>query len=259
MILLLGGTSDTAPIAIAFARAGRRVLVSKATDVPLAIGDHPGIECRCGPLDDDALAELIRQRAICAVVDATHPYAVAIRARAGRVAQALGIPYLSFVRPSSFDSIDPDIQFAANHVAAADLAFAHGRPVLLTVGSRNLAAYAEKASQTGVPLFVRVLDHPSSLAVCRAAGLPDDRILTGRGPYSVEVNRQQIRAFGIGVLVTKDSGQAGGVAEKLEAARAEGCKIIVVQRPDLAAPTALTSIDAILAALPASPDEPKLC
>jgi precorrin-6A/cobalt-precorrin-6A reductase len=31
--------------------------------------------------------------------------------------------------------------------------------------------------------------------------------------------------------VTKDSGKAGGVPAKIEAARTEGCQVVVVQRP----------------------------
>jgi precorrin-6A/cobalt-precorrin-6A reductase len=237
---------------LCLAQHGYRVLVSRATDVPLAIGDHAGIESRCGELDDDGLAELIRQRAVRAIVDATHPYAVAIRRRAGRIAERMAIPYLAFVRPTSVDPADPSVEFAADHAAAARLAFAHGRPVLLTAGSRNLVPYVEKASQTGVRLVVRVLNDPASLAACRAAGLGEDQILTGRGPYSVEANRRQIRASGIGVLVTKDSGPAGGTAEKLAAARAEGCRVVVLQRPNLGPEKAFTSAEAILKALDCS-------
>ena len=40
MILLLGGTSSTAEIALGLAAAGYRVLVSQATDVPLDVGRH---------------------------------------------------------------------------------------------------------------------------------------------------------------------------------------------------------------------------
>ena len=32
--------------------------------------------------------------------------------------------------------------------------------------------------------------------------------------------------------MTKDSGKAGGVPEKLEAARLEGCRVVVVRRPE---------------------------
>ena len=62
MILLLGGTGVTAEIALGLARGGYRVLVSRATDVPLDVGQHAGIESRWGELDDRGLAELIAQR-----------------------------------------------------------------------------------------------------------------------------------------------------------------------------------------------------
>lgn len=249
MILLLGGTSDTAPLALALATRGYRVLVSRATDARLPIGEHPRIEGRSGPLDDEGLAGLIRQRGIQAIVDATHPYAVTIRARAARIARSMSLPHFTFVRPATADASDPNVQFVSDHALAAQAAFAHGRPVLLTTGSRNLTPYVEASRRSGLTLIVRVLDHAASLAACHAAGLPDDRILAGRGPFSVETNRQQIRAFRIGVLVTKDGGQAGGTAEKLEAARIEGCRVIVVERPKIAGKEVFTSIDAIVEAV----------
>jgi len=57
-------------------------------------------------------------------------------------------------------------------------------------------------------------------------------MLTGRGPFSVEENRASLQKHQIGVLVTKDSGDVGGVPGKLEAARLEHCAVIVVGRPD---------------------------
>jgi precorrin-6A/cobalt-precorrin-6A reductase len=248
MILLLGGTSHTVPIAQGLAQRGYRVLVSKATDVPLAVGNDPRIEVRSGPLDDNALAALINRRGIRAIVDATHPYAAAIHNRAARVAEAMGIPCLTLLRPSSIDPADPNVLFVSDHASAARLAFAFGRPVLLTTGSKNLTPYVEESQRAGLALIVRVLDHPTSMAACRAAGIADEQILGGRGPFSLETNRQQIRAHGIGVLVTKDSGPAGGTAEKLEAARVEGCRVIVVQRPPCASHRAFTSVEALLGA-----------
>ena len=43
MILLLGGTSETAPIAEGLANAGHFVLVSNCTDTPLNTGAHAAI------------------------------------------------------------------------------------------------------------------------------------------------------------------------------------------------------------------------
>ena len=133
--------------------------------------------------------------------------------------------------------------------AAAQAAFAYGKPVLLTTGVRNLAPYAAAARRTGLPLVVRVLERPASRAACRQAGIPDERVLTGRGPFSVEENCRQIRDFGIGVLVTKDSGRAGGVLEKLQAARDEHCRIVVLHRPDAAGPDAVSSVSELLQAV----------
>jgi len=246
MILLLGGTSDTGPIAERLATAGYRVLASKATGVSLSVGDHPNIECRTGPLDETSLVDLIDRRAIVAIVDATHPYAAAIREMAWQVAQQKGIAYASFMRPAVIDPATPGVTWAADHAAAARAAFAQRRPVLLTTGARNLAPYARQARETGAALVVRVLDRPESWDACRREGILPKNVLAGRGPFSVEENRQHIRAFGIGVLVTKDSGTAGGTLEKLQAAEAERCHVVVVRRPMLTTGENFADIDAIV-------------
>jgi precorrin-6A/cobalt-precorrin-6A reductase len=249
MILLLGGTSETWPLASRLAGEGYRVLVSQATDVPLEPPPHPGIECRFGPLDEQALAELVEQAQIRAIVDAAHPYASAIHTAAQRVAAAKGIRYLRYIRPVVIETDAPGVQFAPDHESAAIAAFRYGQPVLLTTGSRNLAPYAQQASRTGVPLIARILDHPSSHAACRRVGILPERTIAGRGPFTVETNRRHIRRFGIGVVVTKDSGTAGGTEEKLEAAQAEGCQVIVVARPPLAPVPTFSDLDDLVVAL----------
>jgi len=247
MILLLGGTGDTAPIATGLAREGYRVLVSLATDVPLetGAGAHPDIEVRTGPLDCDGLVSLIRNRRILLVVDATHPYAVSIRAAAHKAARRMQIPYLTYIRPPGAPEAK-DIVFAADHEEAARAAFADGRPVLLTTGARNLAPYARAASAAKIPLIVRVLPHPDSLRACAVWGIPAGNVITARGPFPLEENQEAIRNFRIGVLVTKDSGAAGGVTAKIEAARREGCLIIVVKRPAISKDGSFDNAPALL-------------
>jgi precorrin-6A/cobalt-precorrin-6A reductase len=233
MILLIGGTSETALLAAGLADAGYDVLVSTATDSRLDVGNHPRICRRAGRLDESGMIALVKEREIRAIVDAAHPYAVSVHAAAGRAAKCLGIPCLVFGRPES-PVQEGDIRFAANHAAAAELAFADGRPILLTTGSRNLAPYAEAARRTGIPLAVRVLDAPESLAACRASAIPEERIIADRGPFSLAENLAAIRRFEIGVIVTKESGRAGGFEAKLAAAREANCLLIVLRRPETA-------------------------
>ncbi len=231
MILLLGGTSETAPLARGLAEAGYRVLVSTATEIPQDLGDHPRVSRRSGALDQAGMVRLIRERGIRAVVDCTHPYATAVRAAARLAAEEAGLPYFTLVRPEAVTG-DEGVLFAGDHEEAAQKACSFGSPVLLTTGARNLEPYARESRKAGVKLIVRVLPEAESIRSCRDAGIAGEFILTGRGPFSVEENRRALRRFGIGVLVTKDSGQAGGVQEKIEAARLEGCRVVVVRRPE---------------------------
>jgi len=256
MILLLGGTSDTAAIATRLAQAGQTILVSTATDEPLEIGSHSNIHRRSGRLDEAAMAALIRDKGIRAIVDATHPYAAVVRATASQVAKELSVPYFSFVRPGALCPSSPDFQFsianlklsiAPSHPEAARLAFSFGRPVLLTTGSNNLAPYAEQSRTTGIPLVARVLPRPESIQACLRAGVSEDRIIAAKGPFSVEENRAHIRQHRIGVLVTKDSGDAGGVSAKLDAARQEGCHVVLVERPALPAGRVHSTVDGLVA------------
>jgi precorrin-6A/cobalt-precorrin-6A reductase len=230
MILLLGGTSETVAIASALADAGFNVLVSTATDVALNVGDHPNISRRSGRLDPDQMAELANQQGVIAIVDASHPYAASLRVNARGVADQLKIPYLSWIRPPIPEQ-DSLITSVSDHTAAAKLSFSFGLPVLLTTGSRNLEPYVNEANAKGIRLVARVLSHPSSIEACRKAGISDDNIVSGRGPFSVEENLAVIKRYGIGVLVTKDSGIAGGVPEKLDAAHLVGCRVVLVRRP----------------------------
>lgn len=248
MILLIGGTSETAPLAEALAAAGFRVLVSTATEVPLDVGKHPNISSRCGILDVQGMAQLAAKRGVQAIVDASHPYSVAAHANAKRVALDLSIPCFRWVRPPAAKNGDP-VSFARTHEFAAKTACSFGRPVFLTTGSRNIVPYALEADRTGVPLVVRVLPHPESIAACRRAGVPETHIVQGRGPFSVEANRSVIREFGIGTLVTKDSGVEGGFPAKIEAARLEKCRVIVVQRSEEVLEQAFSNISELVGAV----------
>ncbi len=249
MILLLGGTSDTAPLASKLAGAGYRVLVSTATDTPLAIGScNRRIRRRMGRLDKNGLISLIQKEHIQVIVDATHPYAVQIRETANSVADLLGLPYLTYIRPSVIKENDP-VCFAEDHGQAAELACSFDVPVLLTTGSRNLTHYVQKTKKAGVPLVVRVLPCDNSLKACRLAGVKGENIITGRGPFSAEDNSTVIRKFHIGVIVTKDGGAASGVRNKLEAAQKEGCHVVIIRRPVQPSENGFSKYSTLLTAL----------
>ena len=230
MILLLGGTSETAPIASSLAGRDFRVLVSTATEVPLDIGENQNISKKTGRLSQEEIGLIIEKGDIRAIVDATHPYAQTITKLARAAATDAGIPFFRFSRPG-VSRLTGRVHLAENHALAAKIAFGFGRPVFVTTGSRNLAPYADKAGETGISLIVRVLPALESVQACERAGILSMNIIAGKGPFSLEENIKAIKKYGIGVLVTKDSGEAGGTLQKLEAARMNNCEIVLVARP----------------------------
>lgn len=248
MILLLGGTKETASITQSLAAAGYEVLVSTATDIPLEVGSDPKIRRRAGELKKEGMAALIRELGIKGIVDVTHPYAQVVRATARKVAEQAAIPYLTLIRPSTIHERE-GILWAVDHDEAARRAFSFGQPVFLTIGSKNLAPYVWESRNAGIPMVVRVLPYADSLKACHSVSISKDFVLAERGPFSVEENRSVIQRFKIGVLVTKDSGVLGGVPEKLEAARLEGCQVIVVKRPDHSSYISFDNLSDLIAAV----------
>ncbi len=248
MILLFGGTSETAPIAEKIAGAGFDVLASTATDVELSVGDHPRIRRRRGRLNMDQMIELIEAEGIRCVVDATHPFARDASITIAKAAKSAGIGLLTYTRDSEVYEYE-NMAAVDTHEQAAALAFYYGKPALLTIGSNNAGPYAAEARRTGLTVVARVLDHPASIEACRKAGLNDDEIIAMRGPFSVEQNIDHINQIGAGVLVTKDSGKPGGVPEKVEAARRTGIHVVLVNRPPEDNVKSFKNIDDIVVAL----------
>lgn len=229
-ILLVGGTSETRPVAEVLLAAGHEVLVSQATEVELDLPGDPRLALRRGRLDRDGFRQLAGEGAISHVVDASHPFAVDLHRELGRACAEMGIPRIRYERPA----IPPPsgVEIVSDHFGAAQAATAHRLPILLTTGSRHLAPYAEAARRAGLPLFARVLPGEESIRACREVELPFSRIEFDRGPFSVEQTRALLRRWGIGVIVAKDGGAASGLMERLEAARREGVAAVLVRRPD---------------------------
>lgn len=241
MILLLGGTSESGPAAQALLHTGHHVLVSTATDMPASLPDHERLRRRTGRLGTEEMIDLVSRRNVRLIVDVTHPYAAEATRTALSAAAAAAIPCLRLVREASIEPA-PDVTFAPTHADAARAACRLGRPVLLTIGSRNLDPYVREADRSGIDLFARILPtDDAQQAACRA-DIPANHRIAARGPFSVEQNRAHLRRHHIGVLVTKDSGPPGGTPQKLRAAREEGCRIIALRRPPEASRNACTDV-----------------
>ncbi|WP_454917942.1 cobalt-precorrin-6A reductase [Xanthobacter sediminis] len=245
-VLILGGTSEAAALARACAKAGlSRVLVSlagrtaapQALPVPVRSGGFGGAE---------GLARFIREERICAVVDATHPFAAQISANAARAVAETGIPALALHRPLwRREAADRWIDVATLEEAVSALG-PEPRRVFLTIGRQGVGAFAAAPQHH---YLVRTIE-----PVEDALPVPHLTELRARGPFDVDAEGELMAREGIELVVTKHAGGASTFG-KIEAARRLGLPVVMVARPkapDMAATqdlaTALAFVEARLAA-----------
>lgn len=219
-VLILGGTGEARTLASALAeRSDQRVVSSLAGRVsnPLL----PLGEVRVGGFGGpEGLAAWLVENAAQAVIDATHPFAARISASAVVACQRAGIPLLMVRRPGWREGPGDDWRRVPDVLAAAVALIELPGPVLLTSGRGGLAHFAALAHR----FVIRTVDPPDP-------PLPaDHELLLARGPYDLASERALLTEYGIGVLVTKDSG-GDPTAAKLFAARERGIPVIVIDRP----------------------------
>lgn len=229
-VLVFGGTTEGREIATWLGGRGTcKVVVSSATEYGGSLVEGlPNVESITGRLRQEDMERLMRDGSFACVVDATHPYATDVSASAARAADACGVPLYRVLREDApegpWTSVDSP-QEAARYVS--------GRPgnVLLTTGTKDLAAYAEAVEGFSERVYARILPVPQSLETARGLGMRASHVIAEKGPFSKEANCSLIRALGIDIMVTKASGAVGGFWEKAEAARECGIELVVIRRP----------------------------
>jgi precorrin-6A/cobalt-precorrin-6A reductase len=232
VILLLGGTSEARSLAARLHDAGYDVLLSTVSAYGAELAAPAGVRVRSGVLDGAALAGLAAQAD--AVIDATHPFAEVISAQAAAACAWADRPCLRLERPAA--DLPPSAVSVGTAAEAArravELARSAGGGIFLTVGSRTVGVYVAAARAAGVRVVARVLPTAESLRACAAAGLRPGDVIAMQGPTTAELDAALLEHLGAMVLVTKDSGDAGGLTEKLRAAELAGATAVVVARPD---------------------------
>ncbi len=226
--LLFGGTTEGKELTEFLEQTHRKSLVLVATPYGAAVLPEGmrWVRVLSGRLDGEQMEKLFALTRPRCIIDATHPYAEKVSTAIRAAAAKTGRKVLRVKREET-----PEIGGAAYFGSAASAAEFLSRTdgnILLTTGSKDLSVYTG-VREAGKRLYARVLPHSAQAA--REAGIPEDHILTGEGPFTMEENVRAIRECGARFLVTKDSGAPGGMKEKVQAAGSCGCALLVIRRP----------------------------
>ncbi len=220
-VLILGGTSEAHRLADALATMGTDAIYSYAgrTEAPI----RQPLPTRVGGFGGtDGLIGFLRAEQITHIIDATHPFAAEMSRNAAAACWKTGTPLLALERVcwtamAGDRWIDvPD--FAAAAAALPDSP-AH---VFLAIGRQHLAHFAVKPQHQ---YTLRLVDPPEG-----ALPLPMAEIVVARGPFSFDSDLELMRSQAIEWVVSRNSGGDGARA-KIEAARALGLPVVMIERP----------------------------
>lgn len=179
-----------------------------------------------GNLDTEKIINLISTGDFSVVIDATHPFARNASANIKNACAAVGMRCIRLLREPAeirgkvFNSIQEIVEYLNEN----------NKRVLVTTGGNSVAEYT-KVNDFAKRLTVRLLPADGVAERCKSLGYLPHNLIFEKGPFTVEQNIEHIRRSGAEILVTKESGAAGGFPEKAEAAEYCSIQLVTLRRP----------------------------
>jgi len=234
-LLILGGTTEANALAKAVVGQGIRATYSyagrvdnpRAQPLPVRVGGFGGIE---------GLARYLRDHAITHVVDATHPFAAQMSQNAVAACRDTQVPLAALTRPAWRAQTGDRWRHVPDIDGAVDVLSGQAQRVFLAVGRMHLEDFS---AQPQHHYLLRLVDEPKALP------LPHCDVVVSRGPFTEADDRALMQRHGTDLVVSKNAGGTGARA-KLDAARALGLPVLMIDRPVLPKRTELSSVTQVL-------------
>ena len=228
-ILIFGGTSEGRMLAEFCAENKINACVSVTTDYGAEL-----LPCSRyitpinGKLDKSRITELILDNGFSVVIDATHPYATLATENIRTACSDTNTMYYRLKREggeilygkilNSFDELTAYLN-------------QNNKRILSTLGSKELPLLSKVTGHYD-RIWLRLLPAEGITEQCVKLGFDREKLIFGKGPFSIEENIKHIKACCADVLLTKESGKAGGYYKKAEAAKRLGTELVTIKRPE---------------------------
>jgi len=231
-VLIFGGTTEGRLLFDALAKRGFKADLSVATEYGREVVEKQEqaqtvYVCR---LNTREMVDLIRRQNYSLIVDATHPYAILASETIREAAVQSAVPCFRLVRSAGHCDGDmivlPDVD-----AAVAYLSQQPGK-ILAAIGTKHLAQLS-RLPDFASRVIVRLLPDAQAIETCKALGLPGKNIIAMQGPFSFDLNKAMLVQCQCRFLLTKNSGEIGGFAEKAAAAKAAGAMLVIIDRPSV--------------------------
>lgn len=225
MIWIIGGTSEAGKLVDFLARHGKNYIMSVATEEGKEFFENANLQI--GRMTKERMLEFCKRKNITVLADLSHPYAVLVSQNAKAAAFELGIKYIRYARKTAV-SRNAGKRFKNISDLQGFLRTLNSETVFFTTGSKNIKDF--EAVRSSNRFIYRILPVPDSILKCKEAGVLTRNIVAMTGPVSKNVNKALFSFYGSAYVVMKDSGEAGGTKEKLEACKALKIIPLIIER-----------------------------
>lgn len=247
-LLVLGGTSAARRVAEHLLALGHAVTVSVTRTWGLET-IPPGAEALLGARNRTEWIELLSRKKphggegdVEGIVDCSHPFATAATEELAAAAATQELPFVVFERTMcSAEESEERGLFPPRFLLRADspeegcaLLWGVTRPgdcLFLAVGVKLLPRIVPLLRKENRRVVARVLPTEESLCAARRAGLEPKEIVALWGAGSVHLNEALLLEAGAACMLSKDSGEEGGLRNKIEACRNLGLPLVLLNRP----------------------------
>ena len=228
-VMIFGGTTEGREETAARLNAGDGVVACVTSEYARLLLPA-GARVIVRAMDEEEICAAMMGEAPDEVVDATHPFAVRVSENIRRAAARAGLRVRRIARANSANSAwTGDAEWVDSpEEAARALARTRGN-ILLTTGSHTLCVYARALPLERV--YARVLPASNVLRLCEELKLPPGHVIAMQGPFPPALNGALYDALGIRVLLSKDSGEQGGVRDKVLPALERDIHVVMIRMP----------------------------
>lgn len=226
-ICVFAGTTEGRALAEFLQDFDVQTTVCVATEYGETLIENKNINIHQGRMNETEIADFITSKAFDIVIDCTHPYAQIVTENILKACQSTKTICKRVKRESgvAFDGVIVN----STEEARAYLEKTTGN-ILCTLGSKELEKF--KYCSVIDRFYARVLPMRASIEACEKVGIPPAQIIAMQGPFSAQMNNAMIDCFDIKIMLTKDSGKAGGFAEKVKTATDKNLELVVIKRPE---------------------------
>ena len=236
-IILLGGTKDSINI-IKHLKENydANILTTTTTEYGAKLAIEGGSdEVIAKPLPKDEIIEILKNDNFDLMIDATHPFATHITQTSVSIKNELEMPYIRFERPAAnLENIN------TSHIHYVDSFDGAGKLIKKEFPKGNILHFAGANTMEDILKYIpperfypRILKVESSLEKCKKLNIEPDHIIPMTGAATLSENIDLIEKYDACVMITKESGEIGGVIEKIEAASEKNIAVIMIQRPKI--------------------------